>query len=80
MFVEPSIAYNVVSDGGDSDSVDLFSVSAWGGGHAHLSRSLALQFGPYISYVKLLEDGDLGDDDEIVLGLRFGLSAYLLQD
>ncbi|MCA9548719.1 MAG: hypothetical protein KC933_01715 [Myxococcales bacterium] len=73
-FAEPALGIGVV--GGGDDTFKYFTAGAWGGLHAFVSPSIAVLAGPYVSYLRFLEDG-VGDKDSVQLGLRFGLSAYL---
>lgn len=75
-FVEPSLGVSVVDFG--NDSVTLLQLGVWGGGSFMFSgSSVALQIGPYVTYLRNT-DVDEGDADNILVGVKFGLAAYLL--
>jgi hypothetical protein len=76
-FVETGLGYTNLDAGGE-DSLDLLQVGAWAGGHFFIGQSsTAFLIGPYINYLRILNDVGENDADTFVFGLRFGISTYI---
>jgi hypothetical protein len=78
-FVESTLGFTIADFGDAADeSEKLLQLGLWGGGHFFLGRSsAALVVGPYLSYLRNVSS-DVADPDNVLIGLKFGLSAYLL--
>jgi hypothetical protein len=74
LFVEPSLGLTLVSLGGLAGEQTLFQLSAWGGGHFFVGQSAAILAGPFVTMLANFDGGSTS----WLLGIRFGLSVYLL--
>lgn len=71
-FGEIGIGFDIVKFDSSGSDV-LFTLGGWGGLHAFLGKTTALQLGPF---ARLVRNPD-AETNEGIFGLRLGLSAYV---